>query len=226
MPRQARLVVPGQPHHVVQRGARAQTVFFDADDYSAYLEHLGARSRDTGCAVWGYCLMPNHVHLIVVPPAEDSLRAMLAPVHRAHGLRINRRKGWHGHLWQERFHSFAMDESHLVSAARYIERNPVRAGLVRQPQGWRWSSARAHLEGEDDGVVSVAPLLDLVPDWATYLDGEDDEAELMRLRGHVNSGRPLGSDPFLDRLEAASGRRLRPAKRGRKPKRRLQIDDV
>ena len=226
MPRQARLVVPGLPHHVVQRGARAQTVFFDADDYSAYLEHLGARTQETGCAVWGYCLMPNHVHLILVPPSEDSLRSTLAPVHRAYGLRINRRKGWRGHLWQERFLSFAMDESHLASAARYVERNPVRAGLVRQPEGWRWSSARAHLEGRDDALVEVAPLLNLVPDWTSYLDNDDDEVEMTRLRGHVTSGWPLGSEPFLDRLEAASGRRLRPAKRGRKPKRRLQADDV
>ncbi len=225
MPRQARLVVPGQPHHVVQRGARAQTVFFDADDYSAYLERLGARSQDTGCAVWGYCLMPNHVHLILVPPSEDSLRATLAPVHRAHGLRINRRKGWRGHLWQERFHSFAMDEAHLMSAARYVERNPVRAGLVRQPEGWRWSSARAHLEGNDDGVVEVAPLLDLVSDWADYLGSDDEEAELTSLRGHITSGRPLGTDPFLDRLEASTGRRLRPGKPGRKPKRRLKNSD-
>ena len=195
MPRQARLVVPGAPHHVVQRGARGQTVFFDEADYAAYLDLLAPRCRGVSCAVWGYCLMPNHVHLILVPESASGLRAALAPTHRAYSQHINSRQSRRGHLWQERFHSFAMDEAHLLSAARYVERNPVRAGLVQAPEDWQWSSARPHLRGQGDGVVDVRPLLELVAHWARYLSLAESPGELRTLRQHVASGRPLGDDP-------------------------------
>lgn len=218
MPRRPRLVAPGVPHHVVQRGARSRPVFFGDDDYAAYLDRLVEHCRIAGCAIWGYCLMPNHVHLILVPADPDGLRAALAPVHRAHSLRINRRQGWHGHLWQERFHSFVMDEPHLLSAARYVERNPVRAGLVHAPEDWRWSSARAHLQELSDGVTDVAPLLALVPDWQSYLDIEEPPGELETMRGHVTGGRPLGSASFVERLEARAGFTFQRHKPGPKPK--------
>jgi putative transposase len=216
MPRKPRVVVPGAPHHVVQRGARAQAVFFADEDYASYLATLAARCHGAGCAIWGYCLMPNHVHLVLVPASADALRAALAPTHHAHSLRINRRMGWYGHLWQQRFHSFVMDEAHLLSAARYVERNPVRAGLVGAPEDWRWSSARPHLEGRDDGVVDVTPLLALVPDWEGYLRVAESDGELETLREHVASGRPLASAAFVDRLEATSGLPLRRRKPGPK----------
>jgi putative transposase len=216
MPRKPRLVVPGAPHHVVQRGARAQAVFFDDDDYASYLATLTERCQGAGCAIWGYCLMPNHVHLILVPASTDALRAALAPTHHTHSLRINRREGWYGHLWQQRFHSFVMDEAHLLSAARYVERNPVRAGLVDTPADWRWSSARAHLEGRGDGVADVAPLLALVADWESYLRVAEPEGELETLRDHVASGRPLAAAAFIDRLEATTGLPVRRRKPGPK----------
>ena len=116
-------------------------------------------------AVWAYCLMPNHVHLILVPSDADGLRRPLAEAHRRYTTRVNRREGWRGYLWQGRFASFPMDEAHVLAGARYVELNPVRARLARRARDWRWSSARAHLSGEDDGLVSAGPLLDLAPNW-------------------------------------------------------------
>ena len=217
MPRQPRLVIPGHPHHVVQRGARGHKVFFGSEDYLAYRRLLAERCAASGCAVWGYCLMPNHVHLILVPETVDGLRTALSPAHRAYSLRINRRQGWRGHLWQERFHSFVMDEPHLLAAARYVERNPVRAGLARDAGDWPWSSAHAHLAGTDDDLVQVAPLLALVADWRDYLSDDRDGDTLARIREHVGSGWPLGSAAFVARLEAVAGRRLRPTRRRPRP---------
>src|SRR6185503_8599863 len=152
MPRLARLVVPDIPHHVTQRGNRRQPTFFSDEDYRLYLHLLGEWSRRAGTAVWAWCLMPNHVHLILVPSHEDGLRAALAEAHRRYTRRINAREDWRGHLWQSRFASFPMDEDHLLACARYVELNPVRAGLVARPEHWRWSSARAHLGLGRDGV--------------------------------------------------------------------------
>jgi putative transposase len=162
--------------------------------------------------------MPNHVHLILVPEDEDGLRRALGEAHRRYTRRINVREGWRGHLWQERFHSFAMDEAYLLAAARYVELNPVRAKLKRRARDWRWSSARAHLAGRNDALVEVAPLLELVPDWPAFLAGGLAEDTLQALRRHARTGRPLGAPAFLERLERGLGRALRPGKRGRKPR--------
>ena len=110
--------------------------------------------------IWAWCLMPNHVHLIAVPKNEEGLARAIGEAHRRYTRRINSREGWRGHLWQERFASFPMDENYLLVATRYVEMNPVRAGMVHAPEDYRWSSARAHLEGQDDQLVKVAPLLE------------------------------------------------------------------
>ena len=219
MARLARVVVPGVAHHVTQRGNRRQETFFNEDDYAAYLSLLGEWCGRCGVEVWAYCLMPNHVHLIVVPDSEDGLRRGLGEAHRRYTRRVNFREGWRGHLWQGRFASFAMDERYLLRAARYVEMNPVRAKLCRVPWRWRWSSASAHVAGRDDGLVRVAPMLARVKDWRALLREavEADDAE--RLRRHERTGRPLGSPAFLDRIEATLERIVRPAKPGRKPKR-------
>lgn len=150
MPRAARLVVPALPHHVIQRGNRRQTLFFDDDDRRCYLRLLtdACARRGTACLAW--CLMDNHVHLILVPRDADGLRAPLASVHTAYSQRVNRRQGLSGHLFQGRFASYAMDDAHLMVAARYIENNPVAAGLVARAEAWPWSSARAHVYGAAD----------------------------------------------------------------------------
>ncbi len=215
MARMARLVVPGHPHHVTQRGVRRMDVFLQKDDYAVYLDLLRDWCGRAGTKVWAYCLMPNHVHLILVPADEDGLRAALGEVHRRYTRHINRREEWRGHLWQERFHSFAMDKAHLLACARYVELNPVRARLVKRPEDWPWSSAGAHLDGADDGVVKVRPLLAEVPDWRTFLDGGLDEAMLSTLRRHARTGRPLGSERYYRRLERMLGRSVKPGRRGR-----------
>jgi putative transposase len=159
--------------------------------------------------------MPNHIHLIAVPRAEESLRRAIGEAHRRYTRRINFREKWRGYLWQGRFASFVMDEVYLLATARYAELNPVRAGLVESPADWRWSSARAHLSGCDDRLVKVAPLLAMVADWKALLRSALPEEQLQELRGHSRTGRPLGDESFLGRLEVLVGRILKPQKGGR-----------
>jgi putative transposase len=153
MARIARVVVPGLPHHVTQRGNRREPVFFEAADYRLYRRLVAAAARRAGTAVWAYCLMPNHVHLIVTPADADGLRATFAEAHRRYTGAINARFRWTGHLFQGRFGAVVMDEPHLLAAARYIALNPVVAGLVRRAEDWPWSSTRAQLAGEDDELA-------------------------------------------------------------------------
>jgi len=215
MPRLARLVVPGIPHHVTQRGNRRQRTFFGDGDYRLYVRLLREGCARAGTRVWAWCLMPNHVHLILVPAHEDGLRAAIGEAHRRYTRFVNEREGWRGHLWQERFVSFPMDEKWLIACARYVELNPVRAGLVQRPEGWRWSSARAHLGIAGDGLTETAPLLDRIGDWRALLDGGIEEAAREAIRAGERSGRPLGGEAFVERLERALGREVRPRRRGR-----------
>jgi putative transposase len=208
------------PHHVTQRGNRRQPTFFRPDDYDLYRDLLGQQCRARGVAVWAWCLMPNHVHLILVPPEAAALAAALGEAHRRYTQAVNRREGWRGYLWQGRFASCPMDERHLLAAIRYVERNPVRARLVRRAEDWPHSSARTHLTGVPDGLTDAAPLLALVPDWPTFLAADPSEHEMEALRAAARSGRPLGSAAFVARLESQLGRRLRPRKRGPAPSRR------
>jgi putative transposase len=218
MARLARLVIPGLPHHVTQRGNRRQQTFFNDSDYAAYLELLSEWCREQGVEIWAYCLMPNHVHLIAVPKTEDGLRRAIGEAHRRYTRRINFREKWRGYLWQGRFASFIMDEPYLLAAARYVELNPVRAKLTLNAEEWPWSSARAHLSGRDDRLTKVAPLLAIVGDWRGFLNSAICEEELLDLRKHGRTGRPLGSASFLEHLEAMVGRILKPQKGGRPPK--------
>ena len=218
MARLARVVVPGLPHHVTQRGNRRQQVFFEDADYRAYRDLLAEYCAKAETTVWAYCLMPNHVHLILVPSHPDGLRAALGEAHRRYSRRINRRQDWQGHLWQERFHSFPMDETWLLACARYVEQNPVRAGLVQEPQAWPWSSARAHLAGGDDDLVSVAALGRLVPDWPGFLGSALNDKTLDHLRRHGRTGRPAGAEHFVEGLEHQLGRTLKPRPAGRPKK--------
>jgi putative transposase len=218
MARIARLVAPGLPHHIIQRGNRRQKTFFSEKDYRFYMELMAEWCRKKGTQIWAYCLMPNHVHLIAVPETKEALRDAIGEAHRRYTRFVNFREGWRGHLWQGRFSSYVMDESYLMRCVRYVETNPVRAGLVHRPEKWPWSSAAAHLKRKNDRLVEVEPLLRWIPyDWSYFLDsvvrGEDSEL----LRKHERTGRPLGSDPFIDRLEALHGPRARPQKPGPKP---------
>lgn len=216
MARMARVVVPDIPHHVTQRGNRRQTVFFTEQDYETYLQLISTCCRQQHVHIWGYCLMPNHVHLILVPRDEAGLAKAVGETHRRYTRAINFRKKWKGFLWQGRFSSFPMDDRHLYQAVRYVELNPVNAGLVKNPEDWKWSSAGAHLRGEDDAMVVVAPMLHRVGDWSGYLSRPTSERDKALLQLHERTGRPLGSDAFIDRLERRCGRTLRPLKPGPK----------
>ena len=217
MARLARVVIPGLPHHVTQRGNRREAVFFGDGDYRAYLDLIAAAARGSGTAIWAYCLMPNHVHFIMVPSDADGLRRTFAEAHRRYTAMIHAREKWTGHLWQGRFSSTAMDERHLIAAARYVPMNPVRAGLVERAQDWLWSSARAHLAGQDDELVTVAPLLERIADFAGLLNGAEDEAAVMAIRRSRSTGRPVGAADWIKALEVSTERSLAAAKRGRKP---------
>ena len=216
MARIARVVLPGYPHHVTQRGNRRQRVFFDGEDYECYLELIAAGCRDSQTKCLAYCLMSNHVHLILTPDSEGGLRSALAEAHRHYTRRVNFRNGWRGHLWQERFHSFPMNGAHLAAAVRYVELNPVRANLVSRAKDWMWSSTNAHLTGTGDALVSVEPMLEMFPDWEGYL-GEQDQCQAERFRVHTRTGRPLGDPKFIQVAESLTGRVLAPQKAGRKP---------
>ena len=218
MARLARVVAPGLPHHVTQRGNRRQANFFSDDDYRAYMALMAEWCGRLDTEVWAYCLMPNHVHLIVVPEAADGLRRAIGEAHRRYTRLVNVREDWRGHLWQGRFASFPMDEAHLLAATRYVELNPVRAGLVEKPQDWAWSSARAHLRGHDDDLVKVAPLLDRVGDWRAFLDGGLADHEGDAIRRHEHTGRPMGSERFVAELEATLDRVLHRRTPGRRPR--------
>ena len=211
-----RLVVPGYPHHVTQRGARRMQTFFSPDDYQYYLDLVSHYKALVGVSIWAYCLMPNHVHFVAVPAEEDSLARLFRRVHREYTRAINFRHKWRGHLWQERFNSFVMDEEYLLATVRYVELNPVKAKLCESPESWSWSSAEVHLQGVDDAVVEVAPMLQRITNWREYLSMSPFEGEYEAIRRFSSSGRPAGDGRFIEQLEALTGRRLGKGKQGPK----------
>jgi putative transposase len=227
MARLARIVIPGAPHHVTQRGNRRQPVFFSDADRRLYLDLLrqGCAAAGVECLAW--CLMDNHVHLILVPPAADGLRAALGEAHRRYSSRINAREGWTGYLFQGRFASYPMDDAHLMAAVRYVELNPVAAGLVAQAGDWRWSSARSHIAGRraaGDPLTNVAALGAHVRNWRAMLRhgleasdlGPEGEAAAEAIEARLRTGRPLAAEEWIAAQEAALDRKLAPGRRGRK----------
>jgi putative transposase len=218
MTRIARVVVPGAPHHVTQRGNRGERIFEREDDYALYRDWLAEACRRFGVAVWAYCQMPNHVHLILTPSDAQGLALALARAHRLYSGFVNARARRTGHVFQGRYGSVAMDETHLIAAARYVTLNPVRARLVADARDWPHSSVAAHLAARDDGLAVVRPILDRVANFADLLATPADDAAFAPLRRAELIGRPLGSPDFVAAVEARLGRRLAPGKRGRKPK--------
>ena len=218
MARIARIIAPGIPHHVTQRGNRRMQTFFCDQDYQEYINLMAQWCNRCNVAIWAYCLMPNHVHIIAVPETEGGLRQAIGETHRRYTCMINVREGWRGHLWQGRFTSFPMDERHLLAAVHYVEMNPVRARLAADPLSWRWSSASAHMRGEDDTLVQVSPMLGIVEDWREFLAVEYGKEELEEVRRNEKTGRPLGEDAFVNKIEKLLGRSLHKQKRGPKGK--------
>jgi putative transposase len=217
--RLARVEVLETPHHVTQRGNARRAVFETDNDRLAYLSILGQHAKSRGLSIRGYCLMPNHVHLVVVPVRKDAMARVLRDAHGRYATYLNARQAADGHVWQGRYYSCPMDDQHLWNALRYIERNPVRAGLAQRPEDWVWSSARVHLCGVHDGLTELGEWAShwIAADWREFVETparEVDEA----IRRSTHAGRPLGSKEFVQRLENATGRRLTPGKGGRPKK--------
>ena len=219
MARMARIAVPELPYHVTQRGNRRQPVFFGEDDYRTYLQLLHDQSRRWGLQIWAYCLMTNHVHLIVVPASEQGLARGLGETHQRYTRYINFRQGWRGYLWQGRFASVPLDEPHLIAAMRYVERNPVEAGVAARAEEYPWSSARAHVTGTRDPLLSPHPLQDAIADWSAFLATPEAEPTTRQLEQQLQTGRPHGHAAFLDQLERQLGQSVRKRSPGRQPAR-------
>jgi len=218
MPREARIVIPHLPHHVIQRGNRNQKVFFSAQDKKIYLDLLAHYCRRESVEIWCYCLMDNHVHLIAVPSKPDSLSRAIGQTHKKYTWEINSRNKWKGFLWQGRFLSYPMDEKYLYLCVRYIERNPVRAGIVDRAEDYPWSSARAHILGYGDKLLSPFYLINEIKNWRAYLAGSEKEEEIDIFKKNEISCRPLGSEEFIQKIEAKIGRKISLRPKGRPKK--------
>lgn len=221
MPRIARLVAVGLPHHITQRGNYRQKVFSNNNDRRQYLSWIQEYADKYRLSILAYCLMQNHVHFIAIPEREDSLAKTFNAAHMRYSQYFNKKIKARGHLWQGRFYSCALDEPYLILAARYIERNPVRANIVKKPWLWQWSSALTHTGGGDSFLKlgDLFKVIDMSYDsWQKYIDSKEDEKNLDNIRKHIQTGRPLGTSPFIERLEKIFNRRLRALPRGRPKK--------
>jgi putative transposase len=203
MPRQARIVIPDIPHHITQRGNYRQDVFEEESDYALYCSWMNQYAEKYGLDILAYCLMSNHVHFIVVPRDAGSLARVFNTVHMRYAQHINRRHAARGHLWQGRFFSCFMDTDHLYHAIRYVERNPVRAGVCKNARDYRWSSARIHCGGKTDGEPIAVDISEFAMDsrqWREYLRSEEEQM-LDELRLKTQRGLVIGSHGFVKRLE-------------------------
>jgi len=217
--------VPGVPHHITQRGNNLQDVFFIDADRRVYLALLKQQSYKFGLDVTAYCLMTNHIHLVATPQTKDALAKAVGRTHLIYTQYINQMHGRSGHLWQNRFHSCPLGHGHLVNTLRYVERNPVRAKLVRYAWQYEWSSAAAHTGGNDpSGLLDVRAWRrrHQDADWRETLKRPEDSDVVAALRLASSRGRPLGGDLFLSKLEKALGRRLRPLPVGRPRKKKTE----
>jgi putative transposase len=221
MARLPRVVVVDVAHHITQRGNARQAIFEHDGDRVTYLELLQEYSQMHRLSLLGYCLMSNHVHLIGVPRSAESLAQSLKQAHGRYASYWNARGRSSGHVWQGRFYSCPLDDAHLWQALRYVELNPVRAGLAVAPEQWRWSSVRAHV-----GSFGSDPLLEMdtwrrrwtVSEWRDYLLDGESQGEICALQEYTHTGRPLGSPEFVAMLERSMGRPLA-AKKGGRPRR-------
>jgi putative transposase len=215
MPRISRAVAAGLPHHITQRGNYRQSVFETDADRVLYLDWLKTYSAKYGMKIWAYCLMSNHVHFVAVPMESDAMARTLNTVHMRYAQHANRKKRTTGHLWQGRFFSCVLDERHLLAAMRYVENNPVRAGMVEKAGDYRWSSAASHIRKNEDPVISMdSPVIGSITDWAAYLEQRDDQL-VKALRESAKNGRPCGDNNFVRKIEKLLGRQLVAFPRGR-----------
>jgi len=218
MPRIARVVAVGLPHHITQRGNYGRKVFLDDGDRKRYLSWIQEYSRKYNLSILAFCLMPNHVHFLVIPRAEDSLAKTFNVAHMCYSQYLNKKVNANGHLWQGRFYSCVLDERHLIAAARYIERNPMRANIVKEPWKWKWSSASAHIN-KGKSLIKLNDLFEIIEmsndAWREYISSEENKIILDEIRTHTYTGRPLGEGSFIENLEKRFGKRLLALPRGR-----------
>jgi len=218
MARLARIVIPGLPHHVTQRGNRRARIFHTDDERRTYLHLIERYMRRYGVRALAYCLMDNHVHWIVTPEREEALGETFREAHARYCEEFNRLHGGSGHVFQGRFFSCPRDDEHLWAAVRYVERNPVRAGFVAHAGDYPWSSAAAHCTGAHSALLADDfPPRGAVADWREWLNVENTQ-QSEHLRRQTRTGRPCGSATFLVELEAMTERILQPLTRDRKPR--------
>lgn len=220
MPRIARVCAVDYPHHITQRGNNRADVFFDDEDRRFYLDTLKHYSKKWNVDIWAYCLMTNHIHLLAVPRTYGSLAKGVGRTNLVYTQYINHKYGRGGRLWQNRFFSTVVDEqAYLWAVARYVERNPVRAGLARTAANYKWSSCSAHVSGEDDDLLSGGSWLDeeAIETYKAFLGREDEETERV-IRKATSAGRPLGGLDFIEKIGNVLRRDLLPKKPGRKRK--------
>lgn len=219
MPRVARVAVVDCPHHVTHRGNRGNDVFLCDGDRALYRDAIQEYARQHDLRIWAYCLMPNHVHLIVVGARADSLARAVGTSHRVYARRFNKQHDWTGHLWGNRFFSAPLDDAHLWAAVRYVELNPVRAGMILDPLAFRWSSARANAGlGPDRLLAADRPFPGHVTDWREWLLSGLDDEKAAAIRRATRTGRPCGSREFTREMELRVSRTLTPGRRGRRPR--------
>lgn len=220
MPRIARAVAAGFPHHIIQRGNNKEKVFFEEEDRQKYLELLKKYSDKWECPILAYCLMNNHVHLLARPKCEESLYKMMQGITLCYTQHINRKYERTGRLWESRYHSCIVDREHyLWAAARYIEQNPKRAKMVKKEEEYPYSSAKAHIEGKWDDILGEELFNDKQrKDYIAFIRESITEDEMQRLKSATRTGRPFGDEGFIKKMERKLNKRLILQKPGR-PKR-------
>lgn len=212
MPRIARVVVPEYPHHIIQRGNYRQNVFLDDSDKRQYLSLIAEYSQKYYLNILAYCLMDNHVHFIVIPKNVDSMAKTFSVAHTLYSQYFNKKMNAFGHLWQGRFYSCVLDENHLIAAGRYVERNPVRVGMVKKSVEYVWSSARSHVDGGRKDIIDTSLFFKYIEvdqdKWGEFIEEEEKSDEINTIRKHTMTGRPLGGTSFIQKLEKMFGTRL------------------
>jgi putative transposase len=229
MPRRARSVFAGIPHHVTQRGNRKENVFFGNQDRKLYLRWLSEYCCRHEVEVLAYCLMTNHVHLVMVPSTKDGLKLTLKPLHIRYAQYVNKNQGWNGRLWQGRFFSSPMDESYTWWAIKYVELNPVRAGMVEKAEDYPWSSAAPHCGLRQDNVITSSTIWNrkfkTIENWSNWLSSGIEQETEEQLRAYVRKGLPCGSPSFIQSLEKIVGHSLKVKPLGRPPQLQSKSED-
>ena len=219
MARSPRIVVPGYPHHVTQRGSRRGDVFFCDEDRELYLALLKSYLKKFNADLIDYSLMRNHVHHMIVPREKTDLASIFGSLHNLYANIINARQGWTGHLWQERFYSSPLDETTVPAVSEYIVMNPVAAGIVQNPTDYPWSSARVRATQQASNTISLespwSKIIGCGTDWLANIGGPQDPELIKKIEQSLYRDLPFGSEKFIDLLERMSGRILRPRPRGR-----------